>query len=73
MVRQGREWVPAVIRYNKIPARLLLEVCNLGNPEDRRLMQTKAYRQELAEAIHEGIVEFFRDDEGGAGVRTAAR
>ena len=73
VVRQGREWVPAVIRYNKIPARLLLEVCNLGNPEDRRLMQTKAYRQELAEAIHEGIVEFFREGEGGAGVRTAAR
>ena len=72
VVRQGREWVPAVIRYNKIPARLLLEVCNLGNPEDRRLMQTKAYRQELAEAIHEGILDFFREEDGTA-VRTAAR
>ncbi|MFN2441082.1 MAG: N-acetylmuramoyl-L-alanine amidase [Thermoanaerobaculia bacterium] len=72
VVRQGREWVPAVIRYNKIPARLLLEVCNLGNPEDRRLMKTRAFRQEVAEAIHDGIVEFFIDDEG-TGVRTAAR
>ncbi|HEY0592070.1 MAG TPA: N-acetylmuramoyl-L-alanine amidase, partial [Thermoanaerobaculia bacterium] len=35
VVRNGREWVPAVIRYNKVPTRLLLEVCNLGNPEDR--------------------------------------
>lgn len=73
VVRQGREWVPAVIRYNKIPARLLLEVCNLGNPEDRRLMQTKAYRQEIAEAIHEGIVDFFGDEGGDGAVRTAAR
>jgi N-acetylmuramoyl-L-alanine amidase len=72
VVRQGREWVPAVIRYNKIPARLLLEVCNLGNPEDRRLMQTRAFRQEVAEAIHEGILDFFREEDGMA-VRTAAR
>lgn len=73
VVRSGREWVPAVIRYNKIPARLLLEVCNLGNPEDRRLMQTARFRQEVAEAVQEGIVEFVRGRSEGAGERTAAR
>ena len=41
VVRDGREWVPAVIRYNVVPTRLLLEVCNLGNEKDRKLMTTK--------------------------------
>ncbi|HEU5163024.1 MAG TPA: N-acetylmuramoyl-L-alanine amidase, partial [Thermoanaerobaculia bacterium] len=76
VVRNGREWVPAVIRFNKVPTRLLLEVCNLGNPEDRKLIQTKKYRQDVAEAIHEGIVEFFKGQKGApaeATIRTAAR
>ncbi|HVR43512.1 MAG TPA: N-acetylmuramoyl-L-alanine amidase [Thermoanaerobaculia bacterium] len=74
VVRNGREWVPAVIRYNKVPARILLEVCNLGNPEDRRLIQTRTYRQDLAESIRDGIVEFFRGEKPEAGsLRTAAR
>lgn len=76
VVRNGREWVPAIIRYNKVPTRLLLEVCNLGNPEDRRLMKTRSYRQDVAEAIHDGIVEFYGRQEsegGGMSMRTAAR
>ena len=43
IVRRRRSWVPAVLRYNAIPAQLLLEVCNLANdggpqaPADARL------------------------------------
>jgi N-acetylmuramoyl-L-alanine amidase len=59
VVRDGKEWVPAVIRFNKVPTRVLLEVCNLGNEEDRRLMKTRRYRQSVAEAIHDGIVSFY--------------
>lgn len=55
----GHEWVPAVIRHNQIPTRLLLEVCNLGNRKDRELIKTKKYRQQLAEAIYAGIVDFY--------------
>src|SRR5207253_859982 len=29
VIRGGREWVPAILRYNRIPARALVEVCNL--------------------------------------------
>ena len=29
---------PAILRYNRIPARVLIEVCNLNNPEDRQLL-----------------------------------
>jgi N-acetylmuramoyl-L-alanine amidase len=60
VIRQsGKEWVPAVIRHNQIPTRLLLEVCNLGNKKDRELIKTKKYRQQLAEAIYEGLVNFY--------------
>jgi N-acetylmuramoyl-L-alanine amidase len=77
VVRGGREWVPAVIRYNKVPSRVLLEVCNLGNADDRKLMQTKAYRQTVARAIYEGIVRHFEGEGGEPSspnlLKTAAR
>ncbi|HYM60146.1 MAG TPA: N-acetylmuramoyl-L-alanine amidase [Thermoanaerobaculia bacterium] len=63
VVRDGREWVPAVIRYNMVPTRLLLEVCNLGNEKDLALMRTKKYRQRVAQAIYDGIVSFYADRE----------
>jgi len=63
VVRNGREWVPAVIRYNLIPTRLLLEICNLGNDKDRALMKTKKYRQRVAEAIYQGLVNYYNDRE----------
>lgn len=61
VVRDGREWVPAVIRYNMVPTRVLLEICNLGNEKDRALMKTKSYRQHAAEAIYEGLVNYYND------------
>ncbi|HEY6212403.1 MAG TPA: N-acetylmuramoyl-L-alanine amidase, partial [Vicinamibacterales bacterium] len=61
VVRDGNEWVPAVIRYNLVPTRLLLEICNLGNRKDRELVKTKAYRQKIAEAMYEGLVRFYAE------------
>ena len=46
VIRGGGEWVPAILRYNRIPARVLVEVCNLNNPEDRRLLQTRRLPRE---------------------------
>src|SRR5439155_3970709 len=67
VVRSGREWVPAVIRYNLVPTRMLLEICNLGNRSDRQLMKTKRYRQQVADAVYRGISEFYAGrDAGGA-------
>lgn len=59
VVRDGKEWVPAIIRYNKVPTRILLEICNLGNPEDRKLLMTRKYREQVAEAISKGIIDFY--------------
>ncbi len=75
VVRNGKEWVPAVIRYNKIPSRLLLEICNLGNPDDRELLVSRSYRNDVAQAIYSGLVEFFEsrsEDAGGPGIVVAA-
>jgi len=65
VVRDGNEWVPAVIRYNLVPTRLLLEVCNLGNRRDRELMKTKEQRQKIAEAVYAGLVDFYDEREDG--------
>jgi N-acetylmuramoyl-L-alanine amidase len=72
VIRGGREWVPAILRYNRIPARVLVEVCNLNNPEDRRLLRTHEYRQGVAEALLEGLVSFYGGARGGRGVSSAA-
>ena len=62
IVRRRRPWVPAVLRYNAVPTAVLLEVCNLANPEDRRLIQTRAFRQRVAEAIAAGVLDYFGFD-----------
>ena len=31
VIRGKRAWVPAVLRFNAVPAKVLVEVCNLGN------------------------------------------
>ena len=59
VIRGGREWVPAILRYNRIPARVLVEVCNLNNPDDRRLLRTRAYREKVAEALVSALVDFY--------------
>jgi N-acetylmuramoyl-L-alanine amidase len=66
VIRGGREWVPAILRYNKIPARALIEVGNLNNPEDRQLLVTKAFRDRVARAVVAGLVDFY----GGKGQQT---
>ncbi|MEO8504434.1 MAG: N-acetylmuramoyl-L-alanine amidase [Acidobacteriota bacterium] len=59
VIRNRREWVPAVLRYNVVPAKVLVEVCNLGNSDDRALIQTRAFRQKMAESIVRGLREYY--------------
>ncbi|MBZ0114168.1 MAG: N-acetylmuramoyl-L-alanine amidase [Thermoanaerobaculia bacterium] len=62
IIRKNSEYVPAVLRYNGIPAKILLEVSNLANTEDRRLIQTQAFRQKMAEALVQGILAYYGED-----------
>jgi len=59
IIRNRSEWVPAVLRYNMVPAKMLLEVCNLNNDLDRRLLQTRGYRQHVAEAVLRGLLAYY--------------
>ena len=71
VIRGGREWVPAVLRYNRIPNRVLVEIANLGNQEDRALMVTRTFRQKVAESMTVGLLDFFGGP-GPAGERRPA-
>lgn len=73
VIRNRRSWVPAVLRYNNVPAEALLEVCNLANPEDRRLIKTQQYRERVAEAIVRGILAYYGHEGGTTGRVAAAR
>jgi len=57
--RGRRAWVPAVLRYNAVPAKFLLEVCNLANLEDRALLTTREFRQRVAASVVEGLLGYF--------------
>ena len=73
IVRRRRPWVPAVLRYNAVPTAVLLEVCNLANAEDRRLIETREFRQRVAEAIAAGVLDYFGyDSEPGELIAAAA-
>jgi N-acetylmuramoyl-L-alanine amidase len=62
IIRNNSAWVPAVLRYNSVPAKALLEVCNLANDQDRKLIQTRAWRQRAAEAIVRGLLAYYGQD-----------
>lgn len=59
--RGKRAWVPAVLRYNAIPAKVLFEVCNLANAADRKLLTTREFRERAAEAVVDGILRYFKE------------
>ena len=73
IIRNKSEWVPAVLRYNTVPAKMLLEVCNLANEEDRRLVQTRSYRQKVSEAVVKGLLAYYGEDEAPAGPVAAGK
>jgi len=59
-VLRGRSrWVPAVLRYSDVPTSVLVEICNLNNVDDRRLLTTWKFREKLAHSIAAGLAEGF--------------
>ena len=61
-----RPFVPAVLRYNRIPTRCLIEVCNLNNTQDRKLIQDHKYRQRVADAFVEALYKTYGRNNGQA-------
>jgi len=66
IIRGRRKYVPAVIRFNAIPSKVLIEVCNLANSSDRKLLQTQDFRQQVAEAVVRGILGYYGQAEGAS-------
>jgi N-acetylmuramoyl-L-alanine amidase len=55
VIRGRRDWLPAVLRGNEIPAKVLAEVVNLTNAKDARMLATARDRERLAGALARGI------------------
>ncbi len=60
VVRSGRSWVPAVLRGNEVPIKVLLEVANIGNRQDADLLATPGHRERVAEALLDALLLFYR-------------
>ena len=63
ILRGRRSWVPAVLRYTAAQNALLLEKCNLANPQDRELLVDRKWREAFARAVVEGMAEAFNSQE----------
>jgi N-acetylmuramoyl-L-alanine amidase len=59
VIRGGRAWVPAVLRFSAVPTALLVEMVNLNNEEDRQLLLSWKFREKLAHALAAGLAEGF--------------
>ena len=57
--RDGKIYLPAVIRYSNAAAKVLVEVANLTNEEDAASLQDPAFREQYAEAVVKGIRAYF--------------
>lgn len=58
-----RAWLPAVLRGNLVPAKVLLETVNLGNDEDARILEDPAGRERIARAVVAGLTRYYSRDQ----------
>ncbi len=55
IIRGKSVWVPAVLRGNAIPNKVLVEMVNMKNPEDASLLGAAEKRELLADALFESL------------------
>ena len=53
-------FVPAVIRYNKAPTKVLIEIGNIKNTHDAANMRSASWRERFATAFVDALIENFR-------------
>jgi N-acetylmuramoyl-L-alanine amidase len=59
VVRGRRSYVPAVIRHNIVPTKILLEVANLKNYDDNRLIADHEFREKYAAAFVDALTQYY--------------
>jgi len=63
VTRKGHEYVPAVIRYNEVPTKVLLEVVNLNNASDCARLRDYRFRERVASAYVRALIGLFGHDD----------
>jgi N-acetylmuramoyl-L-alanine amidase len=48
-----------VLRCNEVSVQILLEVCNINNPEDARTLTDPAFRQKIADAFVDALLSYY--------------
>ncbi|HEX6852200.1 MAG TPA: N-acetylmuramoyl-L-alanine amidase [Candidatus Polarisedimenticolaceae bacterium] len=60
VIRGRRDWLPAVLRGNAVPSKVLIEMVNLTNPDDAALIGKAANRERLAVALADALETHLR-------------
>jgi N-acetylmuramoyl-L-alanine amidase len=66
VIRGRRTWLPAVLRGNAIPAKVLVEMVNLSNSQDAGLLGSARDRDRLARAMARALAAYFGDAQSGS-------
>ena len=59
VLRKGKRWLPAVLRWNQVPTRVLFEVVNLNHVDDNRLLESPEFREATAGVYVDALRSFF--------------
>jgi N-acetylmuramoyl-L-alanine amidase len=59
IVRRRYAYVPAVIRHNIVPTKMLVEVVNLNNRDDCKLAADSAFRDKFASAFVHALKQYY--------------
>jgi N-acetylmuramoyl-L-alanine amidase len=59
IIRGSHAWLPAVLRGNEVPTKVLVEMVNLSNAEDAALLSSASSREQLARALFAALHAYF--------------
>ena len=70
VIRGRKVWLPAVLKGNAVPTKVLIEMVNLNNADDAALLGRAANRDRLAKALASALADHFGQ---GGKARTGGR
>ena len=60
IIRGRSTFVPAVLRGNTVPTKVLVEMVNLSNASDAALLANARERERLAEALFQSLLAHYK-------------
>jgi len=72
VIRGRAKWVPAVLRGNAVPTKVLVEMVNLSNREDAALLGQARERERIARSIANSLFLHFGESPPSVAATTAA-